>query len=69
MGKGGLCGCVGVLVGFSLVVPSFSSMSTGSFPVIHECARTLCGVQYICRTMAAISSFFEWWCCDGGRWI
>ena len=60
------CGGVGW---FFFGCPSFSSMSTGSFPVIHECARTLCGVQYICRTMAAISSFFEWWCCDGGRWI
>jgi hypothetical protein len=53
----------GVLVSFSLVVPSFASVSIVSFPVIPECARTLCmwilcGVQYICRTMAAISSLF-----------
>ena len=57
----------GVLVGFSLVVPSFASMSTISFPVIPECARTLCmwtlcEVQCICRTIAAISSLSRWWC-------
>lgn len=48
----------GVVVGFSLVVPSFASMLAISFPVILECARTLCGVQYICRTMVAMSSLF-----------
>ena len=61
----------GVLVGFSLVVPSFSSVPTILFPAIPECARTLCmwtlcGVQYICRTMVAISSLFGWWCCEVG---
>ena len=55
----------GVLVGLSLVVPSFASVSAVSFPVIPECAHTLCmwilcGVQYICCTIAAISSLFGW---------
>lgn len=41
----------GVLVAFSLVVPSFTSVSAISFPVIPKCAFTLCmwtlyGVQY-----------------------
>ena len=31
-----------MLVGFSLVVPSFASMLVISFPAIHECAHTLC---------------------------
>ena len=51
----------GVLVGFSLVVPSLARVSTISFPVMHGCALTLwmcmvCGVQYICLTIVAISS-------------
>ena len=63
-----------VLVDFSLVVPLFASMSTISFPVNHECARTLCmwtlcGVQCICRTIAAISRLSGWWCCEVGCWI
>ena len=34
-----LCGVFG---GFSLVVPSFASVSAISFPVMSEWARTLC---------------------------
>lgn len=61
----------GVLVGLSLVVPSFASVSVILFPVIHECARTLCmwtlcGVQYICCIMVAISNLSGWWCCEVG---
>ena len=56
----------GVASGFSLVVPSFASSSTSLFPVMPVWARTLCmwtlcGVQYICRTIAAMSSLSEWW--------
>ena len=36
----------GVLVNFSLVVPSFASVSAISFPVILEWARTSCMWQY-----------------------
>ena len=32
----------GVLVGFSLSVPSLASVSAISFPVMPVCARTLC---------------------------
>jgi hypothetical protein len=32
----------GVLVGLSLRVPSLASVSTISFPVMPECAYTLC---------------------------
>ena len=57
-----LCGVFG---GFSLVVPSFASVSAISFPVMPAWARTLCmyilcGVQYICCTMAAMSSLSGW---------
>ena len=61
----------GVLVGFSLSVPSLARVSAISFPMIPECALTLCmwtlcGVQYILCTMAAISNLSGWWCCDVG---
>ena len=32
----------GVLVGLSLRVPSLASVSAISFPIMLECARTLC---------------------------
>ena len=55
----------GVGDGFSLWVPLLASVSAISFPIIHVCARTLCmciicGVQYICRMMAAMSSLSGW---------
>jgi hypothetical protein len=61
----------GVAFGFSLVVPSLASSSTISFPMMHVWARTLCmwilcGVQYICLAIDAMSSLFGWWCCDVG---
>jgi hypothetical protein len=64
----------GVASGFSLVVPSFASSSASSFPAMPVWARTLCmwtlcGVQYICRTVVAMSSLFGWWCCDVGWWM
>ena len=64
----------GVLVGFSLFVPSLASVSAISFPVMPTCARTLwiCmvyGVQCICLTIATISSLSGWWCCDVGCWM
>jgi hypothetical protein len=50
----------GVVDGFSLRVPSLASVSVISFPTMLECARTLCmwivcGVQYICCMMVAMS--------------
>ena len=56
----------GVLVGFSLSVPSLTSMLAISFLVIPECAHTLCmcmvcGVQYIWCTIIVISSLSGWW--------
>ena len=64
----------GVASGFSLVVPSFANSSASSLPVMPVWARTLCmcilyGVQYICRTIAAMRSLSGWWCCDVGWWI
>jgi hypothetical protein len=61
----------GVASGFSLVVPSLASSSAISFPMMLVWARTLCmwilcGVQYICLTIAAMSSLSGWWCCDVG---
>jgi len=58
----------GVDSGFSLVFPSLASSSAISFPVMPVCARTLCmcilcGVQYICRTIAAMSNLSGWWMC------
>jgi hypothetical protein len=58
----------GVASGFFLVVPSFASSSAISFPVMPVWARTLCmwiscGVQYICRTIATMSSLSGWWGC------
>ena len=55
----------GVEDGFSLRVPSLASVSAISFPMMHVCARTLCmctlcGVQYICRMMAAMSNLARW---------
>ena len=55
----------GVGDGFSLWVPSLASVSAISFPIMHVCARTLCmcimcGVQYICRMMAAMSRLSGW---------
>ena len=32
----------GIVDGFSLSVPSLANVSTISFPVMPECARTLC---------------------------
>ena len=51
----------GVGDGFSLRVPSLASVSPILFPMMPECARTLCmcivyGVQCICHMMAAMSS-------------
>ena len=64
----------GVLVGFSLSVPSLARVSAILFPIILTCARTLCmwmvcGVHYICRTIIVISSLSGWWCCDVGCWM
>jgi hypothetical protein len=65
-----MCIC-GVASGLSLVVPSLASLSATSFPMMLVWARTLCmwilcEVQYICLTIAAMSSLFRWWCCDVG---
>ena len=51
----------GVVSGFSFSVPSLASVSAISLPLMPMCAFTLCmwivcGVQYICRTMAAMSN-------------
>jgi hypothetical protein len=59
-----MCIC-GVASGFSLVVPSFARSSAITFPVMPVRARTLCmwilcGVQYICRTIAAMSNLSGW---------
>jgi hypothetical protein len=58
----------GVASDFSLIVLSFASLSAISFPVMYVWARTLCmwiscRVQYICRTIAAMSILSRWWCC------
>ena len=55
----------GVEDGFSLRVPSLASVSAISFPMMPVWARTLCmcilcGVQYICRMMAAMSNLSGW---------
>ena len=54
-----------------LVSPSLENVSAISFLVLPECALPLwmwimCGVQYICCTISAISNMYGWWCCDVG---
>ena len=55
----------GVVVGFSLSVPSMANVSTILFLVMPKCACTLymwivCGVQYIWCTISTINNLSRW---------
>ena len=61
---------VGVVVGLSLCVPLFASVSVVSFPLMPMwtltlCMEILCGVQYMWYN-ATTSSLSGWWCCEDG---